>query len=584
MLNPTEHDILARACDELATASYADRGAVARRVAQALGCSLATAYRKLGQAGHASGRKRRSDANTCVLSDDQLELVAGVLHASLNNKGQRMPVATALAMLRAGGRLDVDVHESTVSRQLYRRRMHPEQLALPTPSVQLRSLHPNHVWQIDSTTGAYYYLPGGRLRWMPEDRFYKNKVGNLVKAASDLLTRYSAVDHTSHAGKVRHYLGGESSDNLLDFATWAMARQDGTPLHGVPFVLMTDPGPASGSRIFKKFCRRVGIRHLRHEPGAARVTGSVEKYHDLVRMHFETRLRFFDPSEVTLERLNAEAEAWCAAYCASEIHTRHGRTRYGLWMTVRPEQLRVPVSLEALREAASTEPETRRVSNLRRITFGRPSRVYALDLVPGAVAGLTVTVQSNPFRSPSIDVRVIDADTGEESWHVVQPLEFDEHGYAVDAPVIGEEMRSAAYSDVDRNRRELTRRAYKTGDELPTLAEAAAARRTHQAAYAGVVDAMADVRATTVPTYLPKRGTVHELPERKVEARRITVVEACALLKRRLGAAYTPQVFAHLSAEHPDGVPEDRLDALAEFFAPRTDEQAPDARTAGGAA
>jgi hypothetical protein len=99
-----------------------------------------------------------------------------------------MPVVTAMEILQASGQLKASVSASTVSRQLHARRMHPDDLALPTPSVQLRSLHPNHVWQVDSTTGAYYYLPGGRLRWMPEDEFYKNKVANLVKASSDLLT------------------------------------------------------------------------------------------------------------------------------------------------------------------------------------------------------------------------------------------------------------------------------------------------------------------------------------------------------------------------------------------------------------
>ena len=96
------------------------------------------------------------------------------------------------------------VSESTVSRQLYQRRLHPEQLSLPTPSVQLRSLHPNHVWQVDSTTGAYYYMPGGRLRWMPEDEFYLGKVKNIVNASTDLLTRYAA--DRPHVGVVQDAL------------------------------------------------------------------------------------------------------------------------------------------------------------------------------------------------------------------------------------------------------------------------------------------------------------------------------------------------------------------------------------------
>jgi len=560
MLTSTEFDILARARDGLLAAKRGQKAQIVADAAQTLGCSVQTIYRKLEEAGFDAGRKRRSDAGECVLPDAELRLVAGVLMASINNKGQRMPIATALDILRASGQLSADVSESTVARQLYARRLHPEQLALPTPSVQLRSLHPNHVWQVDSTTGAYYYMPGGRLRWMPEDQFYKNKVENLVKASRDLLTRYAATDHTSAAFKVRYYLGGESAANLLDFVTWAMWKQPESPMHGVPFILMMDPGAANKGQLMRNFAKRTGIELIHHAPGAARVTGSVEKTHDLVRMHFETRLRFENPADVSLDRLNETIARWAAAYCTSREHSRHGRTRYGGWMEIKPEQLRVAASLQALRDAATREPEQRRVSNTKTIPFA--SRTYDLSLVPGVVAGLKVTVVENPFRAPAIDVLFVDADTGEESWHVVEPMKTDEWGYREGAPVIGQQMRTAAHSDVDAARGDLTKQAYKVGDGLPTLDEAAKARKAHAQAYAGIVDVHADVEATPAPAFLPRRTTPLPLAERRVEAKRLTVVDACKTIKARIGEAYTPQVFTDLAGAWPDGVPEDKLDEI----------------------
>jgi hypothetical protein len=560
MLTSTEFDILARARDALARAPRGGRRRIVADAAQALGCSLPTAYRKLEKCGFDSARKRRCDAGETVLDDEQLDALAGVLRESTNNKGQRMPVATALAMLRAGGQLAAHVSPSTVSRQLYQRRMHPEQLAQDTPSQQMASKHPNHVWQVDSTTGAYYYLPGGRLRWMPENEYYKNKVANLVKASSDLLTRYAATDHTSHAFKVRHYLGGETAENLVDFVTWAMWKQADSPMHGVPLIMLMDPGAANKGRLMTHLAKRLDVRLLHHAPGAARVTGSVEKAHDLVRMHFETRLRFVDRALVDLDWLNERVAEFCAAYCASAVHTRHKATRFGKWLEIREDQLRVGASLEALREAAVTEPETRRVSNTRTVSYA--GKVYDLALVPGTVPGLKVTVVSNPFRAPAIDVLFTCVDTGEQTWHVVEPMKTDAHGFREGAAVWGEDMRTAAYSDVDHTRTRLQREAYRTGDGLPTLREAEAARKQHQQAYAGKVDAFADVRATEVPTYMPRRATVLDLPQRRVEARRITVVEACRQLRARLGAAYAPQIFTELQAEFADGVPEDQLDAL----------------------
>jgi len=572
MLTSTEFDILARARDAIAAAPRGGKRRIAEEAAAALGCSVATAYRKLEQTGFDSQRKRRCDAGETVLSDQQLDDLAGVLRESTNNKGQRMPVATALAMLRASGRLDVDVAPSTVSRQLYQRRMHPEQLAQDTPSLQMASKHPNHVWQVDSTTGAYYYLPGGRLRWMPENEFYKNKVANLVKASSDLLTRYTCADHTSHAFKGRHYLGGETAENLVDFITWAMWKQPDSPMHGVPQILLMDPGAANKGRLMTHLAQRLGVRLIHHAPGAARVTGSVEKAHDLIRMHFEMRLRFVDRSLVDLAWLNEHLDSFCAAYCATAVHTRHGATRFGKWLEIREEQLRVGASLEALREAAVTEPETRRVSNTRTVSYA--GKTYDLALVPGTVPGLKVTVVSNPFRAPAIDVLFSDIDTGEQTWHVVEPMQVDEHGFRDGAPVWGEETRTAAYTEVDHTRTRLQREAYRTGDGLPTLKEAEAARKSHQQAYAGKVDAFADVRATEVPTYMPRRATVLDLPQRRVEAKRITVVEACRQLKARLGAAYVPQIFSQLQAEFAEGVPEDQLDTLhARYAQPLEDGQ-----------
>jgi hypothetical protein len=115
---------------------------------------------------------------------------------------------------------------------------------------------------------------------------------------------------------------------------------------------------------------------------------------------------------------------------------------------------------------------------------------------------------------------------------------------------------------LDDNRAMLKREAYRNGDGLPTQAQADKARKAHAAAYAGVVDPLADVAATPVPTYLPRNGQVLDMPTRQVEVRRISVVEACKQIKARLGAAYTPQVFADVAARWPDGVPETEVDVF----------------------
>ena len=577
-MNATEWATAMAARTALGNAPRGAKKAAAEQLAQQMGCSVATIYRRVDELGLGAGRKRRTDAGKSSVTAEELELAAGVLLASTNQKGQHMPLVTAVEILQANGKLS-SISASTVARQLYAAQKHPQQLAQPSASVELRSLHPNHVWQIDSTTGAYYYLPGGRLRWMPEDEFYKNKTANLVKASSDLLTRYAAADHTSHAFKCRYYLGGETAENLLDFVTWSIWKQESSPMHGVPRILMMDPGAANKGHLMRNFCQRVDIALRHHAAGAANVTGSVEKVHDLVRMHFESRLRFIDPKSVNLDMLNAEIETWVKGYCATRAHGRHHRTRYGAWMEIRADrgELRVAASLEALREAAHREPEQRRVSNQLTITFGKPMQTYDVGRVPGVRAAGHVTVVQNVFRAPAIDVLVIDAETGEETWQVVEPIEKDAWGYNVDSVVIGEDMRSARNSVVDDSRNALTKKAYSSPNEsLPTLEEAAKARKRHAQAYAGVIDAMADVKATPTPSYLPRRGTPIETSMRTVVAQVISVVEACKRLKLELGDAYSPQVYAWVSAKFADGVPEDQLTSICAQFSTQTAPASPE--------
>ena len=334
---------------------------------------------------------------------------------------------------------------------------------------------------------------------------------------------------------------------------------------GVPLILMTDQGPANKSAVLAQFCDRLGIEHLKHKPGNARATGSVEKGHDLARMHLETRFRFQDPKSVTLDKLNADGEAWAAAYCSTRIHERHNRTRDGAWMEISryPGALRAPASLEALQDAASSRPETRRVDTDMRISFG--GKKYRLDLVPEVIAGLTVSVRLNVFRAPAVDIEARDRDTGEVSWHVVEPEITNEWGYDGER-VIGDGYKGVRNSVLDDNRALLLRRAYSHADGLPTLEEATRARKAHAQAYAGSIDAMADVKATQIPTYLPRHVTELPLASRQVVVARLNIVEACKRVRAKMGAEYPPRCFAYVSERFSDpanpGVPEDQIDSI----------------------
>lgn len=577
-MSPTEWQVLLTARDALEAAPHREKSAIIAATAQQLQCSGQTVYRKLAAVGLETGRKRRSDAGTSAMTEDSLSLVSGVLRTSRrDNDKQLWGAERALDCLRANGRLTAPLSPGRVMQLLRDNSMHPEQLARPKPTQRMASLHPNHVWQIDSSTSVLYKDKTGRMRSMDADEFYKNKPANFARVVNDLITRYAVADHTSHAGKVRYFMGNESARALIDFFIWAVQKQESSPMHGVPFIVYMDRGPGNTSKEWLNFARNLKVRVEHHAPGVANATGSVEKFGDLVERGFEGGFAFMDRDTITIDSLNEGVEAWCAHWCSTKVHTRTKEPRYATWLRIKAEQLRTVENEAVLRELVTSEPVTRRVGNDRTISMSVKSygsRTYSLEHLPEIAAGEWVTLQVNAYRAPSIDVRMVDRETGEETWHTVAPVETNEYGFAADAQVFGEGYRQAAYSQVDRNRNQAVREAYRAEgaplSALPSLEEAAKARKRHAQAYAGVVDPMADVRATVVPTYMPRRGTALETgPKREVAEALLPVVLACKRLHDMLGDAYSPAVYTWVSAKFAGGVPETQLDAIcAQFAAP----------------
>lgn len=569
-LTATEWDILAPLRQQLTRAQHGQQGALIAAAAGALGCSVQTVYRKLAAAGQESGRKQRADAGRSTMPLAELRLVAATILASQRDTGKTLlTVADALEILRANGQISSSLSPSQVTRLLEAQGMHPRQLAAPEPSVRLRSEHPNHVWQMDSSVCVLYYLPGGQLRSMDADVFYRNKPANAVRAFKDLVTRYVITDHCS--GTIAdpvYYLGTESAAVAVDYLVRTIWGTEGLPLKGVPRVLMLDPGPGNTSRLMSTGLSALGVKPSIHKPGAARVNGQVEKAHDIVERHFEGLLRFVDRQQIDLEHLNDMAARWARAFNATKRHSRHGQPRYSVWMRITAEQLRLPASLDALRNAFTHEPEARQVKNDLSITVG--GRWYDVRRIPGVAVGQRVLVALNPFRAPAIDVRSVDVDTGEEHWHTVEPTILDANGFPLGAPVIGEEHeQTAPHSRQDNERARALQEAYRTGTHLPSQEEAAKARKAHAQAFAGRVDPMAHVDATPIPAYMPRRSTELELAQRNVHAPTLSTVEAAKLLRTRMGEAYTPQVYQHLAQHHPDGLTEDQLAQVqAQFTTP----------------
>lgn len=576
--SPALNQRLAEIAAAVAAAPHGEKDPIYRAACAELGLSRATLMRHLRDLAVRPERRRRSDAGARTLSRDDAALISAVLMESHRKNNKRlMSITQAVQLLRSNGELraeavDADgvlrpLSDSTISRALRTYGLHPDQLLQPTPSVQLRSLHPNHVWQIDASLCVLYYLktddPRERgLQVMERDKFYKNKPRNVARIEHDRVWSYEITDHTSGVIFVIYVLGAESAENMTAAFIEAMQARDGEPFHGVPFIVMTDPGSGNTSALALNLFRRLQIRHIAHAAGNARVTGSVEKARDIIERSFESSLRFRAVN--SLDELNARARQWMRWFNGSQVHSRHGMTRYAAWQTITEQQLRLAPGRELCRELLTHAPERRRVTDRLTVAF-KGYGEYDVSQVPGVMVGEYLDVTYNPYDMVDGVLRsalVVDHDAdGQERLTRVALREKDAMGFAVAGNVIGEEWKRPADTLADRNRKAVERLAMDA--ETDTAAEVA--RKAKALPFGGRLDPYKQIEAETAdaPAWLPRRGTPL-VPQVSTPEPRVVVLthfQAAGELVRR-GLQMSPERNAQIAAWYPDGVPEHELDDL----------------------
>ena len=271
--------------------------------------------------------------------------------------------------------------------------------------MSLRSLHPNHVWQIDASRCVLFYLPRASkgdsgLRIMDHTDFYKNKPANVIKVINESLWRYVVTDHTSGWNYSTYVTGGENATNLVDVLIDAMHRREGEAMFGVPLMVMLDrdqPTPARSSKPVQ------GVADPRPDQQAEEPAreGPGRKGQDITERDFESTLRLLPSDKVdSLEKINALVARWRRYFNGTRIHTRTGRTRDSAWLHITPEQLVTPPAAELLRSLALSAPESRVVSTHLRVSYHGSD--YDVSSVPGVCVGEKLLVCENPgLRTPS---------------------------------------------------------------------------------------------------------------------------------------------------------------------------------------
>ncbi len=557
-------------------AGYGNKGTVYGQAASQLGMSVDKLRRLIKQAVVTKPRKKRNDTGATNLSLDDARMISGYIMETIRKSGQQLgTVGEVMDVLRANGVIDatrldkqtgelVELSESAVARALTGYGLHPKQLMQPSPKISLASLHPNHLWQIDPSLGVLYYLPhkkGQALQVMDEKKFYKNKPGNIRKIEKERVWRYVITDHTSGWVYVHYVLGAESSKNISDaFISATQKRHPSDPVHGLPKMVMVDPGSANTSAVFNNLCRSLGVTVQVNEPGHPWAKGQVENANFLVERNFEHRLRFMEQPPTSVEEINQLGWAWMRWFNQTKKHSRTGETRYATWSRILPEQLVFAPDEQMMRELAVSQHEPRKVSPKLTIQF--EGKTFSVRNIPSphAEVGSRVFVTRNPWRDEESAQLIYTGENGREIIAIIESIQHDEWGFELDAAMVGKEYKSHADTRADKHRKQQERLVM----GVDTDDEAVQARKAQKTPFGGNINPMLNIEQTDLVPFLPRHGTQSELSTPTIELPLMSITQLALKLRRQLGKRWKPEFMLWLQQRYSSGATEDDLPVITE--------------------
>jgi hypothetical protein len=590
MPTPAQHARLAKVAERLDAARHGEKVGIVREAAMEMSVDYRTVHRWLKDHRY-TARKKRVDAGKTAVSPDDIMALSSVVKETFRDNGKAgVALSDAIDALRAAGkvkceRIDEDTGEvkplsrTAIARALKAARLSPAQLRQAPPHQTLRSLHPNHVWQVDASVCVLYYLPkggdgasapGACLMPLKKEEHYKNKLENLRAIERFRVIRYVMTDHCSGLIRVWNYPHAESGAHTVAFLARLMAPKvlaDGKPdprdrFQGRPKIVMVDPG-ATASGMVRRFCEVMGIRLIVNEAHNPRAKGQVEQANNLWERRFEAWLSCIRDDVRDFDDLNRYTTRFQNWMNAEQPHTRHGKTRLSKWLEITAEQLVTTASEKTLLELATGRPERPQVRGNLTVRFA--GRVWPVKHVPDVVIGEKLEVAASPFVEGGAVALLRDAD-GKLTRYPLTAEEFDEHGFPLSAAIIGEEYKSPQNTVIEENQKAIEQ--YVTGEK--TAKDAEAARRGK--GFVPFSDAPINpfIRAERYEEAmknvhpLPLPGTPMASPEVTTVLPRLTAVAAAMRMKAAMGEAWNPGTYDWLVKKYPEGIEQDVLDRMIE--------------------
>lgn len=563
-MTPDQISLYQEIAKNLDTLAHGTKGNYLKKASERIGITVQAMYQNLEAVGYKSGKKTRKDKGTTHVDLDDARKICGIMvHTKRKNEKRLVSCTNAIEIAFANGQIKRKYDPSTILRVAREHGFHPDQQSKDTPHVEMKSLHPNHVWQVDASVGTLFYLPSGGVQFFDEREHYKNKPKNLTKAARDLCVRYIVTDHNSGSNFVKYYsCSGESQEILFDVLVEAFCKKDKILMHGVPLMLIMDKGSANTAHAVTAFLTKMHINHFAHSTGNSRAKGSVEKAQDIVECQFEGGLRLMKEQVQNVEQLNRLAEKWMIYFNSTKKHSRHGSTRWGQWQTIKENELRLAPSREVMEALLTSKPQSRKVKGNLTVTFKakgfNQAETYSVANIPNVRVGEEVMITVNPYRAPNIDIIMTDYQ-GKETLHECVPLAFDAAGFSENAVVFGEQMVRTVDTIVDIERKESLKEAY-AGAE--TLTEAKAQQKKGVQLYNGKYDPFKHMDDKKLPAFIDRPGVQMDITAPRQQLEPISIAEAAKRIKASMGTDYPTDGYIRLKNEFGESVDPMQLDAI----------------------
>lgn len=540
---------------EIREAKHGERGKLVAKYAKTLGISEKTLYRKINEVSK-TNRAKRSDCGSTSLDEDILKLIAAMLLESVRGNGkQTMDIPTARQILLSQG-IDIPVSDSRISVLLKERGLDVASMKALTPCIRMRSLHPNHVHEVDPSLCLLYYSPNGEQHIIRDSEAYKNKP--FMEGKEPLkLWRYVLVDHYSGTICHRYYqTKGENAVTLWEFLqyAWGIKEEERMVFHGLPEILICDKGSANTSSAIANALRSLRVELIPHATENARAKGSVEDANNLVEKLFESRLKLQPVKSV--EELNKYAELWDALFNANLLKgydsklTRANESRTDLWLRIKAEELiEFPEGAESLLQKNAV---VRVVGSDLTVSFD--GRSYSVANLPGIRPKMEINVQPI-LVSPDKKVLITYTYNGEDVADERFPIETDEAGFRLDAPVFGVEFKRNADTVQDKARKSLQTLI---GDEKTPFIESTGGEG---------IRALDAIQASDSTVVFPRVGKPLEV-KAKAE-KRYSITEASMKIKEMVGF-FSLEIRKMMEESYPNGLLESDIEEICKKLAETT--------------